>query len=299
MIKKLFIICLFCLCVGSVSARKADPHGAVAAGGYKFWLAVPDDLNEPKPLVIFLHGASLCGNDLNQVKRYGTIDAIERGRNIDAYVVAPQNPGGSWKPAKIKEIMDWAIKNQNVDPNRVYVLGMSLGGYGTIDFAATYPDEIAAAIAMCGGGTVKNISNLGKLPLWIVHGTGDNAVAVSQSDRIVDIINNSEHRGTRLIYDRIPGMNHSQPARMFYIPEVYEWLFLHDLSQDGRPLHETVRASNSFMQSAYSGLNFSGKSKTTSAKKSKNSKKSSSKVKASKKKSSKTKIATKRKKTRR
>lgn len=110
---------------------KITAHRGEVENGYNFWLSAPDSVDSSKenakPVVIFLHGASLCGNDLNKVKRYGTIDAIEKGRELDAYVIAPQNPGGAWKPVKIMNVLDHVAKTANIDPNRVYVLGMSLG----------------------------------------------------------------------------------------------------------------------------------------------------------------------------
>ncbi len=242
---------LFC----DISARSIDAKRGVVADGYNFWLYEPDSVNteSPKPLVIFLHGASLCGNDLNRVRRYGTIDAIERGRDIDAYVIAPQNPGGSWNPHKVMNIVDWVMDNGQVDSTRIYVIGMSLGGYGSIDVAAAYPDRIAAAMAFCGGGTSSNMSRLNEVPLWIVHGTADRAVSVKESDKVVDAMRLSDPSTPRLIYDRIPGMNHSQPARFFYMPESYEWLFAHSLTDEGRPCVEGFDI-RSGAKSAYLGL---------------------------------------------
>ena len=234
--------------------RSIEAHHGKVAGGYNFWLATPEDTSTPKPLIIFLHGASLCGNNLDKVRRYGTIDALERGREIDAYVVAPQNPGGGWRPSKVKDVMEWVKANGNVDTSRIYVLGMSLGGYGTIDFAATYPDEIAAAIGICGGGSVKGMANLNKMPMWIVHGTADRAVTVAQSDKVVSAMREADSKTPRLIYDRVPGMNHSQPARMFYMPEIYEWLFKHSLTDKGRPVHKAIPISVSAMSDAYKGI---------------------------------------------
>lgn len=234
--------------------------------GYNFWLSLPEDTLGSKPLVIFLHGRSLCGTDLNKVKRYGTIGAIEAGREIDAYVVAPQNPGGAWKPAKVKQVLDWAKTHVDIDTTRVYVLGMSLGGIGTIDFAAAYPDEVAAAIGLCGGTTAKNLGDLNKLPLWIAHGTADTAISISKSDDIVRAMKEADPKTPRLVYDRIPGMNHSQPARVFYMPEVYEWLFMHSLSEEGRPIHETFDLNGESFRNAYRGLNMN-KSGSTKSKK--------------------------------
>ena len=248
----------------SISAQaRLTAHRGEVANGYNYWLSEPetsvDTEADAKPVVIFLHGASLCGNDLNRVKRYGTIDAIEKGRTLDAYVIAPQNPGGAWNPHKVMNVLDHVSKNANIDPNRIYVLGMSLGGYGTIDLAATYPDRIAAAIAMCGGGSVKDLSGLSKVPLWIIHGTADRAVNVSQSDRVVNLIRSINDE--RLSYSRIPGMNHGQPARMFYLKESYDWLFSHSLNDRNRTLHETFTVTQERLRSAYRDLR-SGRRRT-------------------------------------
>ena len=94
--------------------------------GYHFWLYEPcqDTLsNSGKPLVLFLHGASLCGNDLNRVRRYGCLNAIDMGKKIDAFILAPQNPGGAWNPDKIQNILTWVLNNYSrIDTNRVYVI---------------------------------------------------------------------------------------------------------------------------------------------------------------------------------
>lgn len=268
------------LAFDAFSAPKITSNYNKVSDGYNFWLVEPEgDTVEKKPVVIFLHGASLCGSDLNKVRRYGTLAAVEKGREIDAYVIAPQNPGGSWKPSKVMNILKWVEDNYNVDTDRVYVLGMSLGGYGTIDFAATYPDKVAAAMAFCGGGTVKDLSGLGELPLWIVHGTADRSVSVSQSDRVVSAVKNSGEY-SRLYYDRIPGMNHSQPARLFYLEDTYKWLFSHSLKDKDRAAAEKFAISGDVMKTAYSGLNhkagYRGSSSKNTASKAKTTRKSSS-----------------------
>lgn len=240
-----------------LASSSLTPHRGTVKDGYNFWLYNPDvaDVEDAKPVIIFLHGASLCGNDLNKVKRYGTIDAIEKGRDIDAYVIAPQNPGGAWSPRKVMNVLDWVSDNYNIDYDRVYVIGMSLGGYGTIDVAATYPDRIAAAIAMCGGSSVNDLSGLNDVPLWIIHGTADRAVTVSQSDKVVSAMREAagESGTERLVYNRVPGMNHSKPARMFYLDESYDWLFGHTLKDHTRKIQPTF-AIESAMGRAYNGV---------------------------------------------
>lgn len=210
-----------------------------------------------RPLVVFLHGASLCGNDLNRVMRYGALDAMDRGRQIDAYVIAPQNPGGSWSPAKIMRLIEWAEASYNVDSDRIYVLGMSLGGYGTIDMAATYPDRIAAAMALCGGATVRNLAGLNRLPLWIMHGTADQAVSVSCSDAVVSSIKKTGD-SSRLIYSRMPGVDHGRLARCFYLKETYDWLFSHTLKDRGRKVNKSIPITNASMNNAYRDLSRKG-----------------------------------------
>ena len=246
---RLFIALLLSTATLSTVAQSLTPYKGKVDNGYNFWLYRPADTTTVKPVVIFLHGASLCGNNLNSVRRYGTIDAIEKGRDIDAYVLAPQNPGGAWKPEKINNVLDWVTANNNVDTTRIYVLGMSLGGYGTIDFATTYPNKVAAAMAICGGGTKSDYTPLIEVPLWIIHGTADNRVSVRESDRIVNAMRNCEGGAPRLHYDRISGMNHSLPARIFYMVECYEWLFNHSLSDEGRPVAPKYEISKNALAS--------------------------------------------------
>ena len=259
----------------SANAQKLTPHRGDVPGAYNFWLYTPDpspeNEEEPKPVVIFLHGASLCGNNLDRVRRYGTIDAIEKGRELDAYVIAPQNPGGSWQPQKVMKIVDWVGDNHNIDYDRIYVMGMSLGGYGAIDMAATYPDQIAAAMALCGGGTVKDVSGLNDVPLWIVHGTADRAVSVGQSDKVVNSVKKTGD-ASRLVYDRVPGMNHSQPARFFYLKDTYDWLMSHSLKDENRPVNGTFDVSG--INGAYKGLKYSGKKRVSKSAKSRSKSKS-------------------------
>lgn len=255
----------------SADAQKLTAHNGTVPNSYNFWLYTPENTIEeevePKPVVIFLHGASLCGRDLNKVRQYGTLDAIEKGRNIDAYVIAPQNPGGSWNPDKIMDIFDWVSDEHNVDYDRVYVIGMSLGGYGTIDLAAAYPDRITAAIAMCGGATAPDLSTLNDVPLWIIHGTADRAVSVKQSDRVVSAMKNADNETPRLIYNRVAGMNHSRPARLFYLPESYEWLFSHTLKDHDRNVTPAFELTNNLLQSAYTGLKTTGTKRSSAARK--------------------------------
>lgn len=223
---------------------------------YNFWLYAPKEYLEEHrqvPVIIFLHGASLCGKNMQKVRRYGLLHAIEKGRYYPCMVVAPQNSGGAWNPDKIARILDWVEDNHNVDTTRVYVIGMSLGGYGTLDFAGTYPERIAAAMALCGGSTLKDLSGLGSVPLWILHGTADRAVPVSQSKNVVGRMQENGH--DRLLrYDWLPGASHGDLARILYLKQTYDWLFSHSLNDNPREVDREIPISMPDLKSAYEYL---------------------------------------------
>lgn len=255
--KKIFCAVLLLLMVLQASAHDflRAVKGAIP-GGYNFWVYTPVDYfysQEQTPVIIFLHGASLCGNNLDRVRRYGPLDAIVKGRDIDALTVVPQNPGGAWSPKKIMDMLDWVKANYPCDTTRVYVLGMSLGGYGTMDVCGTYPDRIAAGMALCGGTSLSDVSGLGKLPFWIIHGTADKAVPIKQSKVVVEKLQKGGN-DTRLLYDWWQGANHGTPARVFYLKKTYEWLFSHSLTDKGRPVNKDVSITMGDVSKAYGDI---------------------------------------------
>ncbi len=194
---------------------------------YPFLLHLPEDsiLKSKPPILIFLHGRSLSGNNLDLVKKYGVIHEIEKGRNISAIVVAPQVPAGkSWEPEKVLTVLQFVQRTFNTDTNRVYVAGMSLGGYGTLQFAGAYPEIVTAAVALCGGGNPNDGCDLATVPLWIQHGNKDSAVPISESDKIVNAIKNC-NGGENLKYTVVKGANHGDLEKVFRTDEMYNWLF--------------------------------------------------------------------------
>lgn len=256
--KKFILFLTLVLIAGHVAAH--DFLRAVKdeiPGGYNFWVYTPVDYfytQEQTPVIIFLHGASLCGRNLDRVRRYGPLDAIVKGRDIDAVTVVPQNPGGAWSPKKIMDVLDWVKQNYACDTTRVYVLGMSLGGYGTMDVCVTYPDRIAAGMALCGGCSLQDVSGLGKLPFWIIHGTADRAVPVKQSKVVVEKLQ-KQGEDTRLLYDWWKGANHGTPARVFYLKKTYQWLFSHSLVDKDRPVCRDISIGMDDMRKAYGDVN--------------------------------------------
>jgi dienelactone hydrolase len=247
--KLLFLTFILFMLPLTSSAQLMACRGFVEEG-YDFWLYLPDNYKEADelPLVMFLHGKSLSGDSLEMVLRYGSINALMRGRAINAIVVAPQAQQ-AWEPQRVMALYDWLDDHYKVDTNRFYVLGMSMGGYGSLDVANQYPDRVAAAMAMCGGASDKELCSLSTLPLWIIHGTADELVPVRCSDRVVDSIRSCGDT-TRLIYDRIEGVNHSRLARVFYLKQTYDWLFSHNLKDRGRPVNKSYSMSKELLEAA-------------------------------------------------
>lgn len=226
------ILGIFC-CISLFSNAQEVLPITNLEGTYNFLLHKPENHdNQIKPVILFLHGRSLSGNNLNKVKQYGIIDDIvHRGRNVDAYVIAPQVPyGQSWSPPKLKTILDYVHSNYPTDKCRVYVVGMSLGGYGTMDFVGTYPEEVTAAMAMCGGGNVKMAESLAKVPLWIMHGKKDAAVPHAESEKVYNAIQSCcEMNLTR--FSSFPNYGHGEFARVFYAKQMYDWLYQFEKDQ--------------------------------------------------------------------
>ncbi|WP_374400500.1 prolyl oligopeptidase family serine peptidase [Flavobacterium sp.] len=192
---------------------------------YPFWINVPEkESTEKQPVLIFLHGKSLSGTDLNRVRRYGVLRAMDKGKKIPAIVVAPQLAKGSWNPDKVLEVLEYVKINYNVDESRIYVCGMSLGGYGTLHFAGKHADKITAAVAICGGGNVSDGCKLATIPLWIQHGDVDYIVPMSESKKVVEAIKKCDESAD-VTLTIIKGGNHGNVERLFHEDAMYDWLF--------------------------------------------------------------------------
>lgn len=226
-----FIVILISICWSLNSIAQLEAVQGKA--DYPFLLNLPSDsvLNSKPPILIFLHGRSLSGNNLEIVKRYGIINEIIRGREIPAIVIAPQvMMGKSWEADKILSVLQYVQSLYNTDSSRVYVSGMSLGGYGTLHFAGKYPELVAGAVALCGGGNVIDAPKLAQIPLWIEHGVPDKAVPIAESDKIANAIK-AYNQGVNLTYVRNPTATHGSLERIFHSDQFYEWLFKQEKEQ--------------------------------------------------------------------
>ncbi len=217
---------LFACFISSIVAN-AQLSTVIGKADYNFWINLPADsiLKNNPPILIFLHGRSLSGSNLELVKKYGVIKEIEHGRMIPAIVIAPQVPAGkSWEPKKVLEVLRYVQSQYSTDTNRVYVAGMSLGGYGTLHFAGAYPEVVTAAVALCGGGNPSDGCDLATVPLWIQHGNRDAAVPLSESQKVVDAIR-ACNGGENLTFTILEGADHGALEKVFRTDEMYDFLF--------------------------------------------------------------------------
>lgn len=190
---------------------------------YPFWINVPQK-SESQPLIIFLHGKSLSGTDINKVRKYGILYAMDKGKEIPAIVVAPQLASGSWNPDKVLEVLEYVKENYNIDQKRIYVCGMSLGGYGTMHFAGKYPDKITAAVEICGGGNTADGCRLGTIPTWLFHGDKDKLVKLSESEKVYDAIKDCNPKADSQ-FTVVKGGTHGSVERLFHEDAIYDWMF--------------------------------------------------------------------------
>lgn len=219
---------VFFLCFILSLSTYAQPKVITGETSYNFWINLPKQeiLDNKTPVLIFLHGRSLSGTDINRVKRYGVLKAIEKGKDIPAIVVAPQLPSGSWDPDKINEVLEFVQSKYNIDASRIYVTGMSLGSYGTMKFVGKYHYKIAAAVSICGGGEEADACNLTQVPLKVIHGDKDFIVRLSESQKIVNAIKKC-NKNAPIEFQIIKGGNHGSVENLYRENAIYEWLFKH------------------------------------------------------------------------
>ena len=201
--------------------------------GYQYYLTLPEGYDaapEKKwPLLVFLHGAGERGSDLSALKKHGPPKLIAAGQKFPAIVVCPQVPKDqAWNPHGVKALVDIVRKQHHVDDSRIYLTGISMGGFGTFDTLAEYPEVFAAAMPICGGAgiDVLKFGALKKTPIWIFHGAKDPTVPVSFSEMAYKWLQQQQHGDTGLVKLTIyPEAKHDSWTQTYDNPEVWKWLF--------------------------------------------------------------------------
>jgi predicted peptidase len=191
---------------------------------FKYLLYLPDDYEKQAswPVLLFLHGSGERGDDLALVKKHGPPKLIASGQKFPFIVVSPQCPKGkSWEPFELTALLDDVSEHYKVDPDRVYVTGLSMGGYGTWSLAMYTPGRFAAIVPICGGGDPMMTRRLRNLPIWVFHGAKDPAVPLERSEKMVEAL---KKNGNEVQFTVYPDALHDSWTETYDNPKLYEWL---------------------------------------------------------------------------
>lgn len=193
----------------------------------KFWLYAPENYAEVKllPCIMFLHGMGERGEDLASVKQWGPPKLIAEGEDFPFIVISPLCPKDIvWKTDFLQQILDAVIAELNVDEQRVYMTGLSMGGYGTWAMLAACPDRIAAAIPICGGGDPSTASKMTAVPIWAFHGSADSVVGADRSREMVEAVSKAKGTAKLTVYEAV---GHNSWSQTYSNSEIYDWLLRH------------------------------------------------------------------------
>lgn len=196
---------------------------------YAYLLSLPEgyaaDPEKKWPLILFLHGAGERGDNLELLKKHGPPKLIAAGQKFPAVVVSPQVAAHNiWNPHAVKALTDEVMRKYRIDPDRVYLTGISMGGFGTWETAMEYPDLWAAIMPICGGAGVRFVmaERIKNIPEWIFHGAKDPVVDPAFSKRMNDILTKM---GTLVKFTLYPDALHDCWTQTYDNPEVWKWLF--------------------------------------------------------------------------
>lgn len=180
------------------------------------------------PLLVFLHGIGGRGVDLERVKEYGIPRLIEEQRfEWPFIIVSPQCPSDSYWPMEkdaVAALIEEVANTYAVDRTRIYLTGLSMGGYGAWDLAIAYPDLFAAVVPICGGGNQEEVALIKHVPVWVFHGAKDNIVPIEESEKMVKALEEADGNVTLTVY---ADAGHDAWTETYNNPELYEWLLQH------------------------------------------------------------------------
>ncbi len=198
-----------------------------------YLLYLPAEYGQSKekwPLIMFLHGAGERGNNIEAVKRHGPPKLIKQGKSFDFIIISPQCPKNIWWPEKnevLINLLDDVEAKYRVDSDRVYLTGLSMGGFGTWSLATAYPKRFAAIAPICGGGERHAAYRLKNTPVWAFHGAKDNVVPVEESKQMVDAVNTKGGKAKLTVY---PEADHDSWTQTYENPELYQWFLSHRIT---------------------------------------------------------------------
>lgn len=228
----LFLFFIFCM--GGYIFSQPKPKAE-----YDYLIYLPenyDKVDKEFPLVIYLHGGSQKGNDLNKLKSYSLPYLVDQGKDFDFIIVSPQcRENKYWSTEDWFEPLYSKISAEyRVDINKVYLTGISMGGYGTFITAMDYPDTFAAIVPLCGGcndNDTTRICNLKNTPIWAFHGTADDKIPISETERIAAELDKCNGK---IMFTKLEGEGHGIEYLYEKCPQIFEWLLKQSLSGNYR-----------------------------------------------------------------
>jgi predicted peptidase len=225
----------------------ASAHGGDAKTGFvpkvykgpdgvesKYYVFVPFDYKGDKeyPVILFLHGAGSTGDDGEKQVKGGLAAAIRKKEKTFPFIaVFPQAQKKGWGAKgedgkRAVAILDEVCKAYKCNPKKVYLTGLSMGGFGTWSLAAAYPERWAAIAPICGGGDPKTAAKIKDIPCWCFHGDADPTVKVERSREMIKALKDA---GGSPRYDEYPGVGHNSWDRAYATAELYEWMLKQSL----------------------------------------------------------------------
>lgn len=206
------------------TVRRSAPPAPLHAFSYLEYL--PESYGDGKkyPLVVFLHGAGERGEDIERVAVHGWMKNVQQGEQFPFVMAAPQCPAGKYWGSYIESLnafLDELLARYDVDPTRVILTGLSMGGTGTWLWSLSDPERFAAIIPICGTGVVWYGEQLAQKPVWVFHGEADPTVPVTESIQMVQSIRKRGGQPRLTIY---PGVGHDSWSRAYAEPELIPWM---------------------------------------------------------------------------
>lgn len=215
---------------GSGQQSKAFGKAITKTLTCKYLLFLPKGYGEKAkrwPMILFLHGKGERGDNLNKVKLHGPPKIVEKRKDFPFIVVSPQCPADAWWNDRLDvliNLLDEVVARYDVDTDRIYLTGLSMGGYGTWALGSRYPERFAAIAPICGGGIKFMSYSLTKTPIWAFHGAKDEVVALEESERMVKWINDRDGNAKLTVY---PEAGHDSWTETYNNQELYEWFLKH------------------------------------------------------------------------
>lgn len=178
-----------------------------------------------RPLVLFLHGSGERGDDLDKVKKHGPPAQFMKGDGLPFVLLAPQCPQGIWwNPDDVIGLLEVVIEKHDIDPKRVHLTGLSMGGFASWALLAKKPELFASAVPICGGGEPETAKRFKDVPIWTFHGEDDDVVPASKTKAMDKALRAAGAKDFHATY--YPGTGHDSWTRTYNNPAVYAWMML-------------------------------------------------------------------------